>query len=293
MLGRLIGATVCLGSLVGTTVVTANALAVDVTYASPADAGSANETTGSGLAVSRLSPELMDEASRQLMGASTAAMEMQRRRDQRRVVLESSHFVRRNGRVHGVGIFWDGRGPRPLQMYVDAWGAAGAVVASYPYNFTSTGNRQRLETTGIDKPDFVRFTFRFADGDQKLELSAVPEPDLEVVPVSPSAMLFHSDFGELHSLLEQSGETAVSSYEPAALIGAVKRFRSKNGIKGPEFITLLDLFALRAAAGAQEGPTSMMPYIDWASSLGGGRSIERPTYQPVTFEDGYAYFLDD
>lgn len=294
MLLKAIASGVCLACLAGTSIASANWLAVDVSFASPASGRSGSTTAGpSSLRVASADPALLEEASRQLMGASTAAMEMQRKRDQRRVVLESSHFRRGAGKVHAVGIFWDGRGPRPLQMYVDAWGPSGVVVASYPFNFTSTGNRQRLEAVGIDDPSFVKFSFRFADGGEKLEISSVPESSLDVVPVSPSAMLFHSDYGELREHLEDGGYIEGESFEPAALLGPVKRFRSVHGLNGPEFITLLDLFALREAVGAQGEPVSMGPYVDWASSVGGGRAVERPTYQPVTFEDGFAYLLDD
>lgn len=290
MLRTILPLAVCSICFMSASVVTADALSVDVEF-SASEAGEVKAFEGS-LARGE-DGAVLKEASRQLMAASTAAMEMQRRRDDRRIVLESSHFARRDGKVRGVGIFWDGKGPRPLQMYVDAWGQAGTVVATYSYNFTSTGNRQKLETTGIDNPAYVKFSFRFTDGNDRLEISAIPAEDLDVVPVSPSAMLFHKDYGEVRALLAALGESSPNSFEPVALFGEVKRFRQQHRIDGPAFITLLDLFALRAAAGAENAETSLLPYIDWASSLGGGRAVERPTYQPVSFEDGYAYLLED
>ena len=232
------------------------------------------------------------EAARLLAGASTIAVERQRKRDLQRVVLESSQFRRADGKVQGSGIFWDGKGPRVIDMFIDAWSADGVVVASYPFRLQTTGRRQRIEAIGFDRPDFVQFGFRFASGGSTLEISAVPEEGLEISPVSPDAMLFQSDYDELRDLLEQAGYLHGTSFEPTALFGPVRRFRDDQGIEGPSFVTLFDLFALRAYTGREDGPTDLLPYVDWASSLGGGRAIERPTYQPVIYEDLEAFYLE-
>lgn len=235
---------------------------------------------------------LSGQAARLLAGASTIAMEKQRQRDLRRVVLEDSQFSRAGGKVHAAGIFWDGKGPREIDMFIDAWSAEGLVVASYPFRLRTSGTRQRIEATGFDRPDFVQFSFRFASGGAPLEISPVPDNELAISPVSPDAMLFQSDYGELRRQLEDAGYLEGGSFEPSALLGPVQRFRRDQGLNGPGFVTLFDLFALRAFNGNGDGETDLLPYVDWASSLGGGRAIERPTYQPVVYEDVEAYYLE-
>lgn len=235
---------------------------------------------------------LRADASRQLTAASSAAMEALRKKDQRRVVLESATFVRTGGVVKGLGVFWDGRGPRPLSLFVDAYGSNGGVIASFPYRFTSTGDRQQLAVAASDDPRFVQFGFRFAEGSTELELASVAEDSLAVAAVSPMAMLFHSDYEELVDLLADAGYPSSTS-EPIAIFGSVSRFRKAYAIEGPGFVTLLDLFLLRSATGQTSGRIDFLPYVEWGSSLGGGRAVERPQYVPVYFEDVEARYLDD
>ena len=93
-------------------------------------------------------------------------------------------------------------------------------------------------------------------------------------------MLFASDHKEVSTLLSELGMSSGSSKEDVAILEDVKRFRRSRGLDGPDFITLSDLYALRIENGDIRGSKKILPYVLWASSVGGGRAIVRPQYKP-------------
>ena len=224
----------------------------------------------------------------------------------RRVILESAAFSRSNGIVTGQGVFWDGQGPRGLKVFIDAYGAGDSPMASFPLDIQSTGQRQPVAFTIHDMPDFERFAFRFTADGEDLRLSSPNETALKTAAVAPTAMLFHSDYGELRSLMEDLGYGEAGSFEPVAMMGMVSRFRQDNGLSGPGFASLGDLFAARIVAGKDVGPTSVTPYLEWASSIAGMREIlrrpvkapyanaqsEPSSTEPTVSADEEAFFLD-
>ena len=206
------------------------------------------------------------------------AMRILKDKERRSVVLESSSFSRANGAVRGQAVFWDGAGPRPIRMYLDAYGEGRLPIASFPFDFTSTGQRQPLSVTARDYPAFRRF----AHEGVTLDLNSQEVDDLAVSSVAPSAMLFASDYGELASLLDAVGFRSSESMEPEAMLGAVRRFRAENGLSGPDFVSLGDLFALRRVANVRGGPTSLVPYVEWSTASGGAREKRQEEYvEPV------------
>tara|TARA_B100000378_G_scaffold277677_1_gene278609 strand:+ start:4022 stop:4948 length:927 start_codon:yes stop_codon:yes gene_type:complete len=213
------------------------------------------------------------------------AMRILKDKERRNVVLESSSFSRGGGAVRGQGVFWDGAGPREIRMYLDAYGDGRLPIASFPFDFVSTGQKQPLSVSARDYPAFKRFAFRFSHEGVTLDLQAQQEGDLAVSSVSPSAMLFHSDYGELAGLLEAAGFRSSASIEPEAMLGAVRRFRAENGISGPDFVSVGDLFALRRVTKVQGGPTSLIPYVEWSTASGGAREKHQEEYSEPVAED--------
>jgi len=214
------------------------------------------------------------------------AMRILKDKERRNVVLESSSFSRGGGAVRGQGVFWDGAGPREIRMYLDAYGEGSLPIASFPFDFVSTGQKQPLSVTARDYPAFKKFAFRFSHEGVTLDLGAQEENELAVSSVSPSAMLFHSDYGELASLLEAAGFRSSTSTEPEAMLGAVRRFRAENGISGPDFVSVGDLFALRRVTNVQGGTTSLIPYVEWSTASGGAREKSQEEYsEPVPEAD--------
>ena len=243
------------------------------------------------------------KASNLLTSESRIAMEKIKTQDEQRVVLESVNFSRGNGIVMGKGSFWDGKGPRPITMFLDAYGEGVEPIASFPVQFNSNGQRQPVSASIRDIPDFERFAFRFVSNGSELRLSSPGEQELAINSISPEAMLFHSDYGELRDLLERQNYIEGKSFEPAAMLSAVDRFRFDHGLEGPSFITIGDLFALRVVSGVSEGKTDVLPYVEWASSISGGRELVRrsvsqvkPAPQkeaPVEKPSEEAFFLDE
>lgn len=194
-------------------------------------------------------------------------------------ILEDAQFVRSGGVVRGRAWFWDGAGPRDIRMYVDAFGDGPVPLASFPFEFTSSGARQPIDVSIQDLPAFRRFALRLTSEGAPLDLAAsLDAARIRVVGVSPDAVLFGSDYGELRKLLEQRDMIAAQSFEADAMLGAVRRFRRANGIDGPNYVSLGDLFALRLAGGRSTGPTSLIPYVEWSSGSLGGLSAPREEF---------------
>ena len=224
---------------------------------------------------------LASEVRADIESEALMAMRILKDKERRSVVLESSSFQRGNGVVRGQGVFWDGGGPREIRMYLDAYGEGSLPIASFPFDFTSTGRKQPISVTAKDYPAFRRFAFRFSHEGVTLDLDAKND-DLTVSSVAPSAMLFQSDYGELASLLDATGFREGESLEPEAMLGAVRRLRIENGISGPDFVSVGDLFALRRVAGVQGGETSLVPYVEWSTASGGAREKRQEEYvEPV------------
>lgn len=225
---------------------------------------------------------LAREAAEDLESEAVMAMRILRDKERRAAVLESSSFARGNGVVQGRGVFWDGAGPRDIRMYLDAYGEGNRPIASFPFDFRSTGQKQPISVSARDYPAFRRFALRFSHEGVTLDLGTDQESDLAVSSVSPSAMLFHADYGELASLLELAGFRKSESTEPEAMLGAVRRFRAENGLSGPDFVSVGDLFSLRRVVGVTGGETSLVPYIEWTTASGGARQKRQEDYvEPV------------
>ena len=62
------------------------------------------------------------------------------------------------------------------------------------------------------------------------------------------------------------------------MLGAVRRFRAENGLSGPDFVSLGDLFALRRVVKIQGGSTSLVPYVEWSTASGGAREKQQTEY---------------
>ena len=212
---------------------------------------------------------LASEVRADIESEALMAMRILKDKERRSAVLESSSFQRGNGVVRGQGVFWDGGGPREIRMYLDAYGEGSLPIASFPFDFTSTGRKQPISVSAKDYPAFRRFAFRFSHEGVTLDLDAKND-DLTVSSVAPSAMLFQSDYGELASLLDATGFREGESLEP------------ENGISGPDFVSVGDLFALRRVAGVQGGETSLVPYVEWSTASGGAREKRQEEYvEPV------------
>ena len=237
---------------------------------------------------------LAAQAAERLASESLVAMRLVKEKGDRRVILETSSFRRGAGAVVGTGVFWDGGGPRDIRMFLDAYGAGPLPIASFPFDFKSTGGRQPIEARIQDYTSFQKFAFRFTHDGVTLDIAQEEYDGPRVSGVTPDAMLFHSDYGELRALLDQAGYLETNSFEPSAMMGAVRRFRADRSLPGPGFVSLGDLFALRIATGMPSGPTSLEPYIEWASGSEGGRMEEREDFvEPAPQEDEKAVPADD
>ena len=228
---------------------------------------------------------LASRAAQDIETEARLAMRMLADKERRNIVLESPAFTRKDGVVASRAIFWDGAGPRAIRMYVEAYGDGANPVASFPFDFTSTGQKQPISVSIKDYQSFQRFAFRFAHEGVTLDLNAHSGDELKVASVPANAMLFHSDYGELSELLKLAGYMSSNSLEPDALLGAVRRFRADNELPGPNFVTLGDLFALRIVLGIPTGKTSLLPYVEWATAVGGAREKKQEEYiEPVADE---------
>lgn len=221
---------------------------------------------------------LAESAAKLISSESIVAMKLVKEKGNKRILLESSSFRRGAGVVHGKGLFWDGGGPRKIRMFVDAYGDGRLPVASFPFDFESTGGRQPIAVSIKDYSHFKRFAFRFTHDGITLDLASSEDDSIEVSGVLPNALLFHSDYGELRKLLEMKGYIVAESFEPDAMFGAVRRFRSDHDLPGPGFITIGDLFALRIVNNISSGETSLVPYVEWSSGAGGGRMEPREEF---------------
>lgn len=228
---------------------------------------------------------LAAQAAERLASESLVAMRLVKEEGDRRVILESSSFRRGSGAVVGKGVFWDGGGPREIRMFLDAYGAGPLPIASFPFDFQSTGGRQPIEARIEDYTSFQRFAFRFTHDGVTLDIAPKEYDGPRVSGVTSDAMLFHSDYGELRTLLDQAGYLETKSFEPSAMMGAVRRFRADRSLPGPGFVSLGDLFALRIATGMPSGPTSLVPYIEWASGSEGGRMEKREVFEEPVLQD--------
>jgi len=211
---------------------------------------------------------------------SRIAMEAIAEEDARKIVLENAFFSRGNGIVSGTGRFWDGRAPRVIRIFIDAYGDGPDVLESFPIDIRTTGVSQEFALQAPDKATFTRFAFRFTSEGEPVLLSSPSDDQLNIATVSSNAMLFSSDFKEVDELLEAEGFLSKGSRETVAVLEDVRRFRRANGIDGPSFVTIGDLYALRIESGIQGRSMKILPYVLWASSLGGGRAIARPRYTP-------------
>lgn len=220
------------------------------------------------------------EVAQRIDADSRIAMESIAKDDARKIVLETAFFSRGNNQILGSGNFWDGSAPRVLRIYLDAYGEDSEVLESFPLDVRTTGKSQELSIAAGDKATFTKFAFRFTIGGEPLELSSPTDNQLNVAMVSPDAMLFASDYGEVVSLLENLGMASKGSKEPIAVLEDVRRFRRSRGIEGPAFVSLGDLYALRTENDQTKGSIKILPYVLWASSVGGGRSIIRPAFTP-------------
>jgi hypothetical protein len=222
---------------------------------------------------------LVNQAEEMIASETSAAMLLLKQKGSRKIFIEKTDFQRAQQVVKAEAVFYDGGGPRPITMFVDAYVDNSDPVASYPFEFQSTGSRQPVIARFRDEPVFKRFALRFEHQGAPLD-PASPESDApRVHAVSPDAMLFHSDYPELRNLLEQAGYLDSKSFEPAAMFGAVRRFRIAMGIDGPSFITLRDLFALRVFLGLPTGPTKLEAYVEWSSGIEGGWVENRALYE--------------
>lgn len=225
------------------------------------------------------------EASQALASESAVALQLLQKKSQRKLILEEASFARGNGIVLARGAFWDAGGPREIRMFVDAYGSGSLPIASFPFDFTSNGQRQPIEVKVRDYPSFKKFSFRFTHDGVALDVASPNDAGPKLSGVSPQAMLFHSDYGELRELLTRKGYIEDESFEPEAMLGAVRRFRAEEGLPGPGFVTLGDLFALRIVNNVEGGATSLEPYVEWSSGSGGGRMEARETFAEKDSEE--------
>lgn len=209
---------------------------------------------------------------------SRIAMEAIAQKDARKVVLENAFFARGNGVISGSGRFWDGQGPRVLRIFIDAYDDELEILESFPLDIRTTGSSQEFALQAPDKATFSKFSFRFVSEGESVPLSTPSDTQLNIATVSSNAMLFSSDFSEVDEILKDQGFLSEGSRETVSVLEDVKRFRRAKGIDGPSFVTIGDLYALRIEAGVKGRSIKILPYVLWASSLGGGRAIERPRY---------------
>lgn len=205
-----------------------------------------------------------------LQSESTAAMSLLKEKGNRNIIVESTSFAKSSGVVSSRSFFTDAGGPREIIMYVDVFENGNRPIRSFPFKFMSTGSRQPLVSSFADQPNFSRFSLRFTHEGVNLDQASLNSDTPRLKPISPEAMLFHSDYSEAKDLLDELGYIKAKSYEPSAMFGAVRRFRSDYEIQGPAFVTLRDLFALRVAAGKNFGSTKLYQYVEWSSGSGGG-----------------------
>ena len=217
-------------------------------------------------------PNLARDAEAMIIAESSFAMSQLKEKGKKRILIDSPSFSPRGTMMIASVSFLDGQAPRPITMFVDAYGDAPFPLASFPYNFESTGVRQPIMVSVKNLPAFKRFELRFTHEGRTLQ-STPTDPDFpRISPLNPNAMLFHSDYSELRDLLEGLGYIKTKSFEPSAMYGAVRRFRIDYGLDGPEFATLRDLFALRIVSGLSQGKTTLLPYVEWSSGSDGGWS---------------------
>jgi len=214
--------------------------------------------------------DLEYKADQFLQSESAAAMSLLKEKGNRHIIVESISFSKSSGMVTGRSFFTDAGGPREIIMYVDVFESGNRPIRSFPFKFMSTGSRQPLVASFSDSPSFSRFSLRFTHEGVDLDRAALDNDIPRLKPISPEAMLFHSDYSEAKELLDELGYIEAKSYEPSAMFGAVRRFRADYEIQGPAFVTLRDLFALRVASGKNFGNTKLYQYVEWSSGSGGG-----------------------
>lgn len=214
--------------------------------------------------------DLEYKADQFLQSESAAAMSLLKEKGSRHIIVESTSFSKSPGTVTSRSFFTDAGGPREIIMYVDVFENGNRPIRSFPFRFMSTGSRQPLVSSFADQPNFSRFSLRFTHEGVDLDRASLDSDIPRLKPISPEAMLFHSDYSEAKDLLEELGYIKAKSYEPSAMFGAVRRFRADYEIQGPAFVTLRDLFALRVVSGKNFGSTKLYQYVEWSSGSGGG-----------------------
>lgn len=230
-------------------------------------------------------PDLYEDARDLIVSESALASAILKEKGNRKVIIDTPSFTESGNFVVARISFYDGMAPRKVTMFVDGYNASSQLVASFPYEFESTGVNQDISVKVINPQYVSRFEIRFMQGTNLIQSMNSDANFPRVVPVNPDAMLFHSDYPELRKLLDGLGYMNSKSFEPAAMFGAVRRFRIDYGMDGPDFVTLRDLFALRIVSKSTSSTVQLLPYIEWSSGSEGGWMESREEFKEESDDD--------